>query len=270
MSLRAARDCWKLGGKVGGRKRAGRWAWRVGLVLLLYVVYTAARSWVLLANTRALLIVADRFPRDYWVGLPSGRRFTYVVMGDSTALGQGATIVQRTCAYQVAQTLAVRGFRVHVVNLAVSGSLLHEVLRDQAPRLRELHPDLVSISIGANDATHRTALEGYGRELNSLMDQVYQCKAWLILATTPDMYQTPALPWPLAWETGRRARRQNRFLSPQLSFRRVHYVDLYGHGKLIYRTDPSLYASDFFHPSDAGYAVWGGLFVNALLSRNGA
>ena len=252
-----------MNSKVERRKSLRRFAWLIGVGSLLYILYTAVRARILVGNTHALFRVAERFSRDYWVGDPKNCLLTLVVMGDSTALGQGASGVETTIAHQLAQAMARKGLYVHVVNLAASGSLLSQVLSRQAPQLARLNPDLAILCIGANDTTHCTDLRAYRRDLASLLSQVDATGATLLIASTPDMYQSPAVPWPLAWATGWRARLQDDVVGPELAGHRAQYVDLYNDGKLVSRDDPALYASDLFHPSDKGYALWAQLFIAA-------
>jgi lysophospholipase L1-like esterase len=60
------------------------------------------------------------------------------------------------------------------------------------------------------------------------------------------------------------ARNQNRWLKSHVDNYNVKLVDIYAEGKLDYNKDPGLYASDRFHPSAKGYAVWAKLFVKEL------
>ena len=59
------------------------------------------------------------------------------------------------------------GRPVRVVNLSVSGARLREALQLQLPKLRKLHPDVLTVSIGANDIAGFDA-ERFERELREL------------------------------------------------------------------------------------------------------
>jgi lysophospholipase L1-like esterase len=190
---------------------------------------------------------------------------TYLVMGDSTAAGWGAGQLTNTYPYRVAQEVASRGYRVHVVNVAVGGALLHDVLQTQVDALKTVRPQLVTVSVGANDATHFTAQHEYSQQLRSLLAALQKSGAQTVLfANTPDMYQAPALTLPFAVATNIRARRQNAILDEALQETKIRRVDLYNKGKLIYRRDPQLYSADKFHPSASGYRRWAEVFKQAL------
>lgn len=242
---------------------------RVAALCLLgalgWLLYTIGRSRALLANGRQIAAQSARFPRDYFVSSPNAPALTYLVLGDSTAAGWGANELAATYPHRVAQAVAQRGYRVRVVNVAVGGATLHDVRREQLAALSRVRPDLVTLSVGANDATHFTPLTDYDRELRAVLGTLQGSSARSVLwANTPDMFLAPALPLPLSLATAWRARRQNALLDQSLRGSRVRVVDLYGRGKLDYHRNPALYAADRFHPSARGYRLWAPLFVEQL------
>lgn len=88
-------------------------------------------------------------------GTPTeGRRWQrYVALGDSLTEGlcdPGPDGALRGWADRLALLLAARG-GLHYANLAVRSRRVRDVCGEQLTRARELHPDLVSILIGAND-----------------------------------------------------------------------------------------------------------------------
>lgn len=238
-------------------------------VLGAYLLYTAARTTVLLGNAKELIADAEKFPREYSLGASGGRELIYVVLGDSTAVGVGAARLEGSYAFQIATKAAAHGRRVQVINIAASGARLRDVLKNQMPQLEKLKPHLISLSIGANDATHFSSTAQYQKEVGILVSQLNRQTAVVLLASAPDMVQAPALPLPLALAVNRRAMTQNKILQSALGNSKPHnsklrYVDLFHRGKLIYSKNPDLYATDFFHPSADGYAIWADLFVQAM------
>jgi lysophospholipase L1-like esterase len=238
------------------------------LVLLAtagYAAFSYARLRLLLQRSQPLFKQSNRFDRDYFVGNPGNPPGTYVVMGDSTAVGYGVSRVEQSCAYQVARAWAATGRYVHVINIAVSGARLGDVVAEQVAQLSGFNPELVTISIGANDATHGTSPEAYQEQLAVLIAELQSHQARVLMANTPDMYQVPTLPLPLALLAGWRARRQNQALVGTRMPQSIHIVDLYNEGKLIYRGNKNLYAADLFHPSEVGYRVWAKVFKKVLI-----
>ena len=246
--------------------RASRRVRRVCAVLvasgLVWLTYTAARSKILLANGRAIEVQSASFSRDYFVGDERAPTLKYLVMGDSTAAGWGTENVSATYPYLVAQSVARRGYRVQVINVAVGGARATDVRRNQLEALG-LKPDLITLSVGANDATHFTAPASFRREMERILTALRNSGARRVLvADTPDMFLAPALPRPLALGTARRARAQNAMLREIGAG--VVIVPLYEAGKLDSRREAGLYAADRFHPSAMGYARWARVFVENL------
>ena len=232
----------------------------------LWLIYTVARTQILLANGRAIGQKNATFARDYGVGESGAPTFTYLAMGDSTAAGWGAATLNATYPHRVARAVAARGFRVHVVNVAVGGARVGDVAASQLAALETVKPDLITLSVGANDATHFTNSDDYRRDYSAILAALERSSARTIaIADTPDMFLAPALPLPLAAATARRARAQNAMLRELTRISRIQIVDLYAWGKL---DSAELYAADRFHPSDLGYARWTQLFIEKLSLRS--
>ena len=233
----------------------------------LWLIYTIVRSKILLDNGRIIEQHSASFARDVFVGdqrtgAADAPLTTLLAMGDSTAAGWGADALETTYPYQIAQALAGRGARVHLVNVAVGGATAGDVAAAQIAAIKREEPDVITLSVGANDATHFTDLGDYRRDLSTILAAIKISNARTILvADTPDMFLAPALPLPLAWATARRARAQNAVLRALTKGSRAQIVELYARGKL--RAD-ELYAADRFHPSNLGYARWARLFIQKL------
>ena len=238
-------------------------------MLAATVVYQLGRAAILLRHGREIAQHSASFKRNYLVGKPTDKTLTYLVLGDSTAAGWGAKSAEETYVCKVAQAVAARGFRVRVVNVAVGGARLRDVLATQIAALKTNRPQIVTVSVGANDATHGTDDIEYSNDLKTLFAALKTSGATKILvANTPDMFQTPALVWPLARKFGGRAQTQNAIFDTLISDTRIQKVDLFGKGKLVYARDQNLYARDLFHPSSKGYRVWAREFVRVLDVRS--
>ena len=173
-------------------KLTGRRA-RCGMMVLagvglIWLAHTAVRSRALLAQGRIIESQSASFARDYFVGQADAPTLRYLAMGDSTAAGWGAAKLEATYSHLVAQAMAKRGFRVHVVNLASGGAAVSDVRANQLDELTKFAPDLITLSVGANDATRFTSMEDYRRDLNAILSALKQSSAPTILvADTPDM-----------------------------------------------------------------------------------
>ncbi len=238
---------------------------KVGLVVLLVVlglvIFYALRSSGFLSKARGLHEVADQFPSKYSHGA-DGQPAVYVAFGDSTAYGVGATQRSATIPAGVADALSEQGRSVQVVNLSRSGARLHEVVTSQLPKALALEPEVISVSIGGNDATHLTSLANFRADARQLVAELQGAGVrQVIIASSPDMAPVPAIPPGLNWLAGFWSGKLTEIMEQEVAAAGFAYVDLYNDGKLIGR---ELYAADAFHPNDQGYSRWIQLYAAAL------
>jgi lysophospholipase L1-like esterase len=250
-------------GKTTDKMRKWRRAVLAASLMAAPITYIVVRSHILLGRTAELIAVSDKFPRKYDVGDRSLNPMMYIALGDSTAAGVGVSRIEETYPYLVAKALArSRGRCVHVVNLAKSGARIEDVEALQLPALKDRRPDLITMSIGANDATHRTNELYFQSFYESVLNSLDAPE--ILIASTPDMACAPAIQPFYGNFAGARAQDQNRWLKLYTRNSHVKLVDIFSEGKLDYNKDSGLYASDRFHPSAKGYAVWAELFVKNL------
>lgn len=98
----------------------------------------------------------------------AGRARLWVVLGDSCALGVGATAFDRGYVGIVHRSLAAGGEPWLVVNLAACGARTRDVVVSQLPQLNRLPaPDLVTAVVGGNDLIG-TPLRAWGQAVDAL------------------------------------------------------------------------------------------------------
>ncbi len=172
----------------------------------------------------------------------------WLVLGDSTAQGIGASAYDRGWVGQLHELIGSDKEPWRVVNLSLSGGRVGNVLDEQLPAARELgiEPELVTVAVGANDIRPKRRA-GLGPALE------------LLLASLPEHAVVGTIP-------GRPSTVQPfneliRERSPQHGLRVAETATAIvppWRGKL---------ASDFFHPNDVGYAAWAQAFAAALGGR---
>ena len=237
----------------------------LGALAAVPVLYVAAKSYVYFCRSKALAERSRRFQTDYYVGEIGEAPLLYVALGDSTAVGTGVSELEESYPYAVAQQLAQRGRYVHVVNFAKSGARIADVEQRQLPKMETLRPDIITVSIGANDATHGADPGVYRASYERVLGVLEACRAdRCLIALSPDLSVSPAIQPFYAGVVGRRASKQNEMLREITADRPFVLIDLYGEGKLDSNYDPGCCASDMFHPSARGYALWSTLFCAAL------
>lgn len=230
-------------------------------ILILFI-----RSYIFLQNSRQLFAQSNAFSTDYYLGNPTNPPLLYLVLGDSTAKGEGADSLETTLPYTVGLQLSKNHY-VHLQNFSSSGAKINELIQNQIPKISSFHPDLLTIQIGANDATHLTATSDFQRSLNQLIRALsYHPNTAVFISNTPNLGVVPALFFPTNLLANHRAQQQNILLEKAQSGTHFQIIDLFTQGTL---TSDNLYASDRFHPSSAGYAIWAKLFSNSI-KKNGS
>ncbi len=180
----------------------------------------------------------------------------WVVLGDSTAQGLGAPSPESGYVGQVLAELRDRtGQQWRVLNLSTSGALIRDVLQYQLPRLPAA-PDLVTCGIGVNDILY-TAPSRLFADLRTL------------LAALPRQTVVLDLPLPAGlWGVLGRfsvpyVARINRSIHHQARARGLLVAEVSTHFRPPWS---GKFASDYFHPSQAGYGDWARALLAALPS----
>ncbi len=132
-------------------------------VLLAVIVLTAIIEIliILYSGTPVPVPNISRQPETYG----SGPKLTYVVMGDSTSVGQGGDY-DKGIARSTARFIA-RDHQVTLYNVGVSGARSASVLQLQTPEAVKLKPDVVLIAVSANDVTHLTPVKNVVRDVSN-------------------------------------------------------------------------------------------------------
>lgn len=180
----------------------------------------------------------------------------YVAIGDSAAQGIGASRPGHSYVGMLARHIReLSDTSVRVINLSVSGATVGTALDKQLPALRRLDPDIVTVSIGANDIAHFHA-DRFRRELRRLYEQLPD---HAIVADLPTFYFLPG---------ERHVRVANRILRAEAERLGLTVAPLYAAtrrqglwGVITH------FAGDLFHPNDRGYRVWAEAFHPAVQQR---
>ncbi len=189
-------------------------------------------------------------------GPPDGAPLRFVVLGDSTAAGLGASDPRYSYAARLSEMLAADGFRVEMTGVGFSGATVADVLEGQVDRALALDPDLIFVGIGANDATHLTTLYSFGRDLGAVYDKLGASGATVVGSGIPDM-RAKAFLEPLRSIVGWRGRELSDVVEREANERSIPVVPLAARTAAFFVDDPdAAYASDLFHPGDGGYAAW--------------
>src|SRR5881275_1641490 len=115
------------------------------------------------------------------------RPVTYVAIGASDAVGVGARDPETEG--WVPRFGARLGSNVRVINLGVSGSTLGQALDEQVGPALDAQPDVVTVWLAVNDLNARVPLESYSADLETLLGQLDQTHARVLVGNVPDVAQ---------------------------------------------------------------------------------
>ncbi len=186
----------------------------------------------------------------------SGEPLNYVVMGDSTAVGQGGDY-EKGIATESARHLA-KDHKVTMVNTAVSGARAKDVFTKQLDSAMKAKPDVVLILVGSNDVTHLTSTASIKNSIAGAVESLEKvnCNVKIILTGSAQMGAVLRIPQPLRLLAEQRVKPvNNAFISitkeSSLTFSPI--ADKTGD---TFKKDRTLFAADKFHPNTKGYQVW--------------
>jgi lysophospholipase L1-like esterase len=203
--------------------------------------------------------------------LPADRRaaVAYVALGDSTVEGVGASSPELNYVSRLHARLRAVYPNARLTNLGAGGATSADVLARQLNRAIELHPHLVTLSIGPNDITKGVPVTSYERNLETLLGRLSSVTPAVIVANLiPDLAVTPR--FARSRERDAVATLTVRFndaLARRARAHRVQLVDLYAASRREVPLQPDLLWSDGYHPSDAGYARWAELLWEGVEAR---
>jgi lysophospholipase L1-like esterase len=184
-----------------------------------------------------------------------GKPIVLAVLGDSSAVGLGVERPSETPGVLIAAALAELAERpVRLVRLAVSGAESRE-LDPQVDQALAEGADVAMIMIGANDVTTRTKPSVSVRHLEDGVRRLVAAGCEVVVGTCPDLGTIRPIAQPLRWL----ARRWSRQMAAAQT---IAVVEAGGRtvslGSVLgptFASDRTLFSSDEFHPSAAGYAA---------------
>jgi lysophospholipase L1-like esterase len=184
-----------------------------------------------------------------------------VWLGDSTAAGVGVTDAELAIPRLVARALDQP---VELTSLAVSGDRVADVVDDQVADLAALDPDVVLVSIGANDVVHLSTKDAFRSGYDELVAAVPE-EALLVLLGVPDMGAPPRYLQPLRGIAAFRGRQLDEVTRSVARDNDAVYVDIADETGPTMRSDTDRYfAEDRYHPSADGYALWADAVLDQL------
>lgn len=221
---------------------------------MLYPLSTLTLGPLLIGQGRYVRRVTPRLPE------PEGERrglagagpdLRLLILGDSAAAGVGVERQGEALSGRLAEQLGQQ-FRLHWALEAETGRTSGDVLAALA-QVPDDSFDVVLVSVGVNDVTGRTGDRQWLTHLGELSAQLVQRfgARHILFTAIPPMHCFPALPQPLRWYLGLRARQLNALLEAFCGGTAgAHFLSV------TYPLEPATMAADGFHPGRDAYGLW--------------
>jgi len=205
----------------------------------------------------------EEFDPSIELGDPEHPSLRVAVLGDSSVTAPGVATAEEIWVRLVAARLSENR---HVIlrSFAVGGARASDLIAHQLQPALEFGPDLVFLSVGANDALKGIPIWRFERQLDRLVSEFSSAGAAVIQSGVGDLGTIPRLFPPL----------RNLMSYRALAFDRAHRRVAWRHGSTVVtqRTDDhhvwyedrGLWSEDLFHVSAAGHQRWAGVTLSAI------
>lgn len=181
---------------------------------------------------------------------PGDAALRLLIVGDSTAVGTGATSGKSSLAGLMAQQYPL----LLIENRARDGAKFADVALQLGGEERF---DIVLINAGGNDVIRLGGLASSQADIERVAELARKRADVVILMPAGNVGNAPFFFAPVSWLMTQRSRELNGYVKDSASRTGARYVSLFHErDDDPFVKDPGLNAIDGLHPSDAGYRVW--------------
>jgi lysophospholipase L1-like esterase len=192
----------------------------------------------------------------------AGPRLRLLIVGDSSAAGVGASLQDDALSGHLVSHLS-SVFQVTWELRAKTGHAVKEVMEELEAAPVETF-DVALVAVGVNDVTGRTPTKVWNaRHAKLVMTLKNKFGVRHILySSLPPMHRFPALPQPLRWYLGMRAKQLNGLLQKMaVADSQCELL------RMDFPFELQYMASDGFHPGPPAYALWGRRVAETIRHR---
>lgn len=194
--------------------------------------------------------------------------FIFVAIGDSAAEGVGATDHTRSYTGIIYSMIKEQFPKTEYHNFARFGASSKEVIDEQLKQTIEMNPDLITISVGANDINQKVLPKKFASQLRHIIETLQkETHAKIVINNMPDFTKSHGLSRMHRTISSLVISRYNKVIEKVASEYDVFFVDLYTHSKVYAKFYPEVIADDKFHPSDFGHALWANTIMTAIANH---
>lgn len=216
-------------------------------VIFLIVFRSLGMIFRLLLNKQHALVTSA-----YNSDTPQERKI--LILGDSTAVGTGASKPEETIAGRLAHDFP----HSQIINLAQNGGLIRD-LNAQVKMTEGQVFDLVIVSAGGNDVWHMTRKSTIGKNLETILPTLRAMSdSRVIFLLYNNIGSAPIFPGIIQFFLKPRCEKIQDLIRVICHKYQISTVDLFtddDHNPFSARPH-ELFASDGIHPSSRGYELW--------------
>lgn len=216
--------------------------------IILYFVFHALRMLVILLINQQLAYKSQR-----WISPVISKR-RILVLGDSTAVGTGASRAEDSIAGRLAQDFP----DVEIVNLGKNGGLISDV-RKQIDSVKGQKFDLIIISAGGNDVWSLTSQWSIGKNLVYTLRNAYKAsRGNVFFLLYNNIGDAPIFPKFLRYFLKKRCNNIHRTVKQVAGHMNIPVISLFTEeeNNPFIIAPEELFAKDGIHPSSQGYYLW--------------
>jgi lysophospholipase L1-like esterase len=198
---------------------------------------------------------------------PGAPAVRIVALGDSLALGTGASTPENGFIFLAYRRLLAQRPGSRIDDLAIGGATAADVLRLQIPRLAYERADVAIVCVGGNDVVRRTEPAHFATTYREVVTHLRSAlpHARLIVCGVPDVALSPLFSGRDATSIARLAAADDRAVRGIAHRSGAAFADLYGLTRRDRADARTLLSDDRFHPSDAGHAAFAAVLSPLVL-----
>ncbi|HEX6220418.1 MAG TPA: GDSL-type esterase/lipase family protein [Acidimicrobiia bacterium] len=188
-------------------------------------------------------------------GDPGAPTLRVAVLGDSSVTAPGVTGPEEIWVSLICSRLAETR---HIVleSFAVGGSMAHDLITEQMDDAISFEPDLIFVSVGANDALRGVPVRLFEKNLDILIGRLAGTGATIVQSGVGVIGTIPRLYPPLSTLLSARSARFDQAHRRVATTHGTWVIDQRNDDPTLWNRDRSLWAADHFHVSAAGHARW--------------
>lgn len=197
----------------------------------------------------------DSFDPSGVFGDPTNPTLRVAVLGDSSVTAPGVAGPHEIWVSLLCHRMSEDRYVV-LESFAVGGSMAHTLIREQLDPAVASAPDLILVSVGANDVFKGVPLSVFENNLDHLIERLAATGATVVQSGVGELGSIPRLHPPLQNLISQRARRFDRAHWRVAERHGTTVVDQRSDDLSIWYENEDLWAPDLFHVSAHGHERW--------------